>query len=116
MSKYEYEYLPEAFHSECVNDTIEDWVTPLDRNRGFYTRTTGRPVPIDPLSMKDVISALDDWEAIIKRTKAGDAARRASIASGDYEKRFDHISKDIDPAVYTYAMREHRVWCGKCPV
>ena len=102
--------------SKYQNDTVEDWVTCLDQSHGYFTWTTGKPVPVDPLSMQDVITALDDWQDNILRLEQDSVARRISIASGDYEKRFDHISKDIDPAVYTYAMREHKAWFDKCPV
>ena len=29
-------------------------------------------------------------------------------------KRFDHISKDIDPSEYTYAMKIHVSWYEQC--
>ena len=76
----------------------------------------GYLVPIESLSMKDIVLALDEWADIIKRTKADDATRKASIKSGDYGRRFDHISKDIDPSDYTYGMRVHATYCNTCPV
>ena len=60
-------HLPSAFHAESPNDTVEDWVTRLDQSRGFYTGTTGRPVPIKLFSMQDIIITLDNWQDNILR-------------------------------------------------
>ena len=75
----------------------------------------GYLVPIEPLSMKDIFVALDERSDIIKRTKADDAARKASIKSSDYKRCFEHIPLGIDPSSYTYAMKVHAAYCDKCP-
>ena len=116
LAKYEFDELPEAFHHITNDETIPEWVDRIDRRRGPYTWETGEPVPVEPVSLKDIVVALDEWSDIIRRTKADDAARKASIKSGDYSRRFDHISKDIDPSEYTYGMRVHASYCKACPV
>ena len=114
LSKYEYDELPDAFHKLDDDETVQEWLTRIDERRGPITMKDGYLVPIEPFSMKDVVTALDEWADIIKRTKADDAARKASIKSGDYNRRFDHISKDINPSDYTYAMIMHAAYCDKC--
>ena len=116
LSKYELDELPDAFHHYPNDETIQDWLTRIDQRRGPIVMKEGYLVPVEPFSMKDVVTALDEWADIIKRTKADAVARKASIKSGDYSRRFDHISKDIDPSDYTYAMRIHASYCDKCPV
>ena len=118
------EYLPSEFQyvckdsddvkGTCNNNDVKAWVSRLDQSRGFYTWTTGRPVPVEPLSVNDVIVELDRCTDQAKRSKLSAAARQASIDSGDYAKRFDHFSKDIDPSEYMYAMKVHATWCDKC--
>ena len=116
LSKYEFDELPDAFHGNPINETVEEWITRIDQRRGPIMMKEGYLVPIEPLSMEDIVTALDEWADIIRRTKADEAARKASIKSGDYGRRFDHISKDIDPSTYTYAMRVHATYCKACPV
>ena len=65
--------------------------------------------------MKDIVTALDEWADIIKRTKADDAARKALVKSGDYKRRFDHIPLGTDPSSNTYGTRVHAAYCDKCP-
>ena len=115
LSKYECDELPDAFYNLENNETVQEWLTRIDQRRGPITMKEGYLVPINPFSMKDVVTALDEWADIIKQTKADHAARKSSIKSGDYSRRFDHISKDIDPNEYTYAMRSHAAYCDKCP-
>ena len=115
LSKYEHDELPDVFHKLDDDETVQEWLTRIDERRGPIIMNDGYLVPIQPFSMKDVVTALDEWADIIKRTKADDAARKASIKSGDYNRRFDHISKDINPNTYTYAMRVHAAYCDKCP-
>ena len=76
--------MPSAFLIEYANDLVEDWVSRLDQSCVFFTWTTGRPVPVEPVSMKNVILVLDNWENVIKCTKVDSTERRTSIASGDF--------------------------------
>ena len=115
-ARYDYTDVPSEFNDVFNDQRVTDYLQRLNISRGTIVWNNGCPSLMKSMTIADVIKEIDAYNDLVKRSKASADARKASIRSGDYNGRFDHISKDIDPSEYTYAMKEHVSWCSKCVV
>ena len=51
LSKYEFDELPDAFHGNDNDETVEEWIIRIDQRRGTIMMKDGYLVPNQPLSM-----------------------------------------------------------------